>query len=238
MIILFILLLLFKSSETGKRMNDGMPLPGFALQKTVIREMMILETITLWTRQVPQVLTALLEDGVYHCREEYIRKKNDTISDYYLELYRWYTREARKYREIPPDTPYPIWLSVDEAMMLQPVENTVILKMEIPAEKVLLCNNDAWGYRVNYWYVPVNAEDADNHRTELARYGIHSDDELIKTHKGTFYPHLRKKIEKSWSRVFTQMNVGNDMLVATTWELRKEWIREVRIYEALYVTES
>jgi len=214
-------------------MIDGMLLPGFALQKTVIKEMMILETMTLWTRQVPQVLTALLEDGVYRCREEYIRKKNDTISDYYLELYRWYTREARKYREIPPDTPYPIWLSINEAMMLQPVENTVILKMEIPAEKVLLCNNDAWGYRVNYWYVPVNAEDADNHRAELARYGIHSDDELIKTHKGTFYPHLRKKIEKSWSRVFTLMNVGNDMLVATTWELRKEWIREVQVYEAL-----
>ena len=214
-------------------MIDGMLPLGFAFHNTKIKEMIILDTITLWTRQVPQVLTALLEDGVYRCREEYIRMKNDTIADYYLELYRWYTREARKYREISPDTPYPIWLSVDEALMLQPVENTVILKVEVPVEKVLLCNNDAWEYRVNYWYVPVNAEDADNHRAELARYGIHSDDELIKTHKGTFYPHLRQKIEKSWSRIFTQMNVGNDMLVATTWELRKEWIREVRIYEAV-----
>ena len=44
---------------------------------------------------------------------------------------------------------------------------------------------------------------------------------------------IRKKIEKSWSRVFTLMNVGNDMLVATTWELRKEWIREVQVYETL-----
>ena len=57
-------------------------------------------------------------------------------------------------------------------------------------------------------------------------------------HKGNFYPHLRRKIEKSWSRVFTQMNVGNEMLVATTWELRKEWIREVRFYEAMDITES
>ena len=210
-------------------MINGMLLPGFAFHESKIGEMIVLNTIILWTRQVPQVLSEPLEDGVYRCKEEYIRMKNDTISDYYLELYRWYTREARKYMEIDTDTPYPIWLSVDEAMMLQPVENTVILKLEIPVNKVLLCNFDAWGYRVNYWYVPVNKSDEEKHRREMELYGIRSDDELIKTHKGTFYPHLRKKIEKSWSRVFTQMNVGNDMLVATTWELRKEWIEEIRI---------
>ena len=52
------------------------------------------QTITLWTRQVSQVWETLCTDGVYACREEYIRQKNDTISDYYLELYRWYTRET------------------------------------------------------------------------------------------------------------------------------------------------
>ena len=71
-------------------MNDGMPLPGFALQKTVIREMMILETITLWTRQVPQVLTTLPEDGVYRCKEEYIRQKNDTIGGTFLLIKKAY----------------------------------------------------------------------------------------------------------------------------------------------------
>lgn len=191
------------------------------------------KTITLWTRQVPQVWHALAEQGIYHCKEEFIRQKNDTISDYYLELYRWYTREARKYLPIDGDTAYPIWLCLDEAMMLQPAENTVILKLEIPVEKVLLCNYDAWGYRVNYWYVPVDKADEEKHRRELAMYGIHSDDELINTHKGNFYPQLRSKIQRSWSRVFTQMNVSPDMLVATTWELRKEWVKEVRFYEAV-----
>ena len=196
------------------------------------------KTITLWTRQVPQVWHTLAEHGTYHCKEEFIRQKNDTISDYYLELYRWYTREARKYLPISEDTPYPIWLSLDEEMMLQPAENTVILKLEIPAEKVLLCNYDAWGYRVNYWYVPTDKADEKKHRQELAMYGIHSDDELINTHKGNFYPQLRSKIRRSWSRVFTQMNVGNDMLVATTWELRKEWVKEVRFYEAVDSTDG
>lgn len=196
------------------------------------------KTITLWTRQVPQVWHALEEYGTYHCKEEFIRQKNDTISDYYLELYRWYTREARKYLPISENTPYPIWLSLDEELMLQPVENTVILKLEIPVQKVLLCNFDAWGYRVNYWYVPVNKADEEKHRREMSMYGIHSDDELINTHKGNFYPQLRSKIQRSWSRVFTQMNVSNDMLVATTWELRKEWVKEVRFYEAVDNTDG
>lgn len=191
------------------------------------------KTITLWTRQVPQVWTALLEEGVYRCKEEYIRQKNDTISEYYLELYQWYTREAGKYIAIAEETPYPIWLSLDEEMMLQPVDNSVILRVEVPTEKVLLCNFDAWGYRVNYWYVPTDKEDEEKHRRELAMYGIRSDDELINTHKGNFYPHLRSKIRRSWSRVFTQMNVSPDMLVATTWELRREWVKEVRFYEAV-----
>lgn len=197
-----------------------------------------MKTITLWTRQVPQVWDALQHDGIYRCKEEYIRQKNGTISEYYLELYRWYNREAKKHCAVCQDTQYPIWLSLDEELMLQPVENTVILRVEAPADKVLLCNNDAWGYRVNYWYVPVDKADEQRHYAELTRYGIHSDDELIKTHKGNFYPLLRRKIERSWSRVFTQMNVGNDMLVATMWELRKEWVKEVRFYEALDGTKS
>lgn len=196
------------------------------------------KTITLWTRQVPQVWQILAEEGIYRCKEAYIRQKNDTISDYYLELYRWYTREAGKYIAISEDTPYPIWLSLEEEMMLQPVENTVILKVEVPVDKVLLCNNDAWGYRVNYWYVPADEADEKKHRQELEMYGIHSDDELINTHKGNFYPQLRSKIQRSWSRVFTQMNVSNDMLVATTWELQREWVKEVRFYEAMDNAES
>ena len=191
------------------------------------------KTIVLWTRQVPQVWNTLREHGIYRCKEEYIRKKNDTISEYYLELYRWYTREAGKYITIPEGSQYPIWLSVSEDMMLQPVENTVILKIEAPLNSVLLCNNDAWGYRVNYWYVPTDKADEEKHRMELSRYGIHSDDELIKSHKGNFYPHLRRKIERSWSRVFTQTNIEETMLVATMWELRREWVKEVRIYEAV-----
>ena len=72
------------------------------------------DTITLWTRQVPQVWEELETTGVYRVKEEYIRAKNDTISDFYLGLYRWYTNEARKYIEMSRELLYPIWLCVSE----------------------------------------------------------------------------------------------------------------------------
>ena len=34
------------------------------------------KTITLWTRQVPQVWQTLAEEGTYRCKEEYIRQVN------------------------------------------------------------------------------------------------------------------------------------------------------------------
>ena len=70
------------------------------------------ETMTLWTRQVPQVWEELETTGVYRVKEEYIRIKNDTIADFYIGLYRWYTNEARKYIDIPKELHFPIWLCV------------------------------------------------------------------------------------------------------------------------------
>lgn len=188
------------------------------------------ETMSLWTRQVPQVWEELERTGIYCVKEEYIRMKNDTIADYYLELYRWYTREARKYVEIPENLKYPIWLCVSEETMLQPTVNTVILRLEVPREKVAICNMEAWGYVVNYWYVPLDANDAKNHAEELKRYGIQEEDQLISTSMGNFYPIMKRKIQDSWGRVFTMPPANNNDAVATIWEIKLEWVKEARHY--------
>lgn len=185
----------------------------------------------LWTRQVVDAYKELDDCGVYAVREEYIREKNDTISDYYLELYRWYTKAARQYIDIDEERLYPIWLSVDEQMMLQGTPGTVILKLDVPEEKVLLCNDVAWGYRMNYWYVPLDETDEKAHNEELQRYGIASEADLTLTSKGNFYPLLKKKIESSWQRIFTQAPKKPEEYVATMWEIKKEWVKEVRVCE-------
>ena len=190
------------------------------------------EYITLWTRQVSEIMKEIEENGIYKVKEEYIRKKNDTISDYYLSLYKWFTREAKKYIEVADKYLYPIWFNVSDEFRLRPVEGTVTLKLKIPSKDLLLCNYDAWGYAVNYFYVPLNEADKLRHKEELVKYGLTSDDELFLTSKGNFYTLLKREVEKSWERIFTLK--PTDMkacLVATTWEIKKEWIEEVERYE-------
>ncbi len=188
------------------------------------------EKVYLWTRQVPQVWDELQANGIYRVKKEYIVKKNEDISDYYLTLYRWFTRKAKKIIPLDDESQYPIWFSVDEELMLQPVENTIILKVQIPKERILICNYEAWGYCVNYWYIPENEKDAKSHAAELKKYGISSDDELFLTSKGNFYPLLKKKVTESWERVFSLKPEKLEDTVAVAWEIRREWVQEVRRY--------
>ena len=188
------------------------------------------EYVTLWTRQVSEILDEIKECGVYKVKEEYIRKKNDTISDYYLKLYKWFTGEAKKHVDVKGD--YPIWLSVADEFRLRPVEGTVTLRLRVPSKEVLLCNYDAWGYTVNYFYVPLDEADKARHREELTKNGLVSDDELFLTSKGNFYPLLKREVVKSWERIFTLKPTDlKACLVAVTWEIKKEWIEEVEYYE-------
>ena len=188
------------------------------------------EYVTLWTRQVSEILDEIKECGVYKVKEEYIRKKNDTISDYYLKLYKWFTDEAKKYVDVKGE--YPIWLSVADEFRLRPVEDTVNLKLRVPSKEVLLCNYDAWGYTVNYFYVPLDEADKARHKEELTKNGLVSDDELFLTSKGNFYPLLKREVVKSWERIFTLKPTDlKACLVAVTWEIKKEWIEEVEYYE-------
>ncbi len=182
-----------------------------------------------WTRQAAAVEDEIRESGCYRVKQEYIEKKNDTIAEFYLKLYRWYTREASRYTDQAEG--YPIWLSLSEDNMLQPVEGTVILEVEIPSDRYMLCNYDAWGYIVNYFYVPLDEDDRNRHDRELKRYGVGSDDELFLTSRGNFYPILKSEVTKSWGRAFT-LPPGNlaGGLVGTAWEIRREWVREIRRY--------
>lgn len=185
-----------------------------------------------YTRQDAAMWEELRSAGVYRVKEAYIRRKYDTITSYYTTLYRWYTRAAARYLSIPEGAEYPVWFSLFEENMLQPVPGTVILTVSLPEEKVLLCNYDGWGYVVNYWYVPLNDADAQAHRAELKRAGIASDDELFLTDKGNFYPLLKRKVRESWGRIFTLMpESGESGLAATVWEVRREWVRDVREFQ-------
>ena len=185
----------------------------------------------LWTRQSPELRRELERSGRYRVKQEYLEKKNGNMSSYYDRLYRWYTRAASRILDTGGAL-YPIWFNLTRDRMLQPVEGSEILAVELPAEAYLLCNYEAWGYVVNFFYVALSREDEERHRAELRKNGLKSDDELFLTEKGNFYPILKREVEKSWERIFTLRPDDTERgVAATSWELRSEWIREVRSYE-------
>lgn len=189
-----------------------------------------METMTAWTRQVPQVLDELEATGRYYVREEYVRRKNGEISDYYLELYRWYTERCRSLIHIAPGLTLPIWLSLTEDSRLPAAPNTVALTLEVPRDALVIVDADKWGYRVNDWYVPLDAADERRHNEELRRAGIGNEALLIMTGKGNFYPQFRQKIIRSWDRVFTSPSANMSNNIGTVWEIKSEWVREVERY--------
>lgn len=189
------------------------------------------EKIKLWTRQNKGILNDLEEYGVYIVKEEYIKKKLDTITPFYLKAYKWYTKRASKIVEKPEGAEYPIWLSMSNDIMLQPTEDTVVLELEVDKKYVVITDQEKWGYVINYWYVPVDREDERKHNEELKKHGISDGSELFMSHKGNFYPLLRDKIKKSWDRLFDNSIRLCNLTQATLWEIKKEWIVDIIYYQ-------
>lgn len=189
-----------------------------------------MKTIRAWTRQVSQVLEELEKTGRYYVREEYVREKNGEISDYYLELYRWYTDRCRQYISIPPGLQLPVWLSLTEDSRLPPAPGTVSLTLDIPEKHVFIVDYDKWGYRVNDWYVPLDAEDEKKHNQLLQNSGIGNEALLIMSDKGNHYPMIKQKIIRSWDRIFTCPAEDMSANVGTVWEIKAEWLIKVEHY--------
>lgn len=191
-------------------------------------------TTRAWTRQVPQVWEEIQTTGRYLVLEEYVRAKNQEISDYYIELYRWFTEEARSRVNMPAEAKFPVWLSLTQEQRLGPAPNTISLTLDIPDDCLVIVDYDKWGYRVNHWYVPKDAEDERAHDEELKRFGIGNEASLITGEQGNFYPALKRKIQASWSRVFDAPNPRMDLNVGVVWEIRPEWVVEVEDYNEIY----
>lgn len=183
--------------------------------------------IRAWTRQVPEVWEELEKEGIYIVKEEYIRIKNDTIADYYLELYEWYTNKSRGYMSIPEAVKYPVWFSLSEDFRLQKIPGTITLYLEIPEEECMIIDMTKWDYRGNDMYVPIDEADRERFDQKLKKYGIGDETALVQSSKGNFYPLLKQEILASWDRVFEMKPEQLEKAFATTWRIKKEWVKEI-----------
>ena len=184
-----------------------------------------------WTRQLYPALEALENTGVYRVKQSYIEMKNGSMTDYYMERYRWYTREAEKIVPRPEGVEAPVWVFLSEQDRLPPLEDAPLLELDIPDELIVISDSEKWGYVINYMYCPLNKADEAAHDQEVAALGIASETALFQTGKGNFYPLLKRKIIASWPRMFQTAPLGTFPAQGTVWELRKEWLRHVYEYE-------
>ena len=115
-----------------------------------------------WTRQHISVARVLRTEQIYRMKREFLVSKNGSMADYYATLYEWYTEKARQRLPIASDLKYPIWLYLTDDIIYQPIENTVVLELELPDDAYLLCDSEKWCYRMNYFYIPKDEEDEKN----------------------------------------------------------------------------
>lgn len=178
----------------------------------------------VWTKQHKNILDTLEQNGRHIAKREHIVGKMENISKFYLDVYNWYVRGASKFVQKPEDVEYPIWVSLTPESALSNDPDTIVLELELDSSKVLELDFDQWGYIVNYMYIAEGPEDECEHQKLLDKYGI-NDPQAYMTN---YYPAIKKKIIKSWDRIFQSSNLEEKTIrVGTIWEIKKEWIKKI-----------
>lgn len=181
--------------------------------------------IPLWTKQHKDIVTTLENEGRHIVKREYIVNKMESISSFYLDVYNWYTNAASLIVPKPEDVKYPIWVSLSPESTLANDEDTVLLELEVEESSVIEVDYDKWGFIVNYLYIPESPEDLQEHKTLLNSYGI-DDPQAYMT---SFYPAIKKKIIKSWDRLFDKHDTKDGAVkMGTIWEVKAEWVKSIQ----------
>jgi len=181
--------------------------------------------ITVWTKQHISAVEELERTGLYRTRREHIGMALGEHAPLVLEVYDWLTEHTPAAPQRPDGSCYPVWVSfLQEATML-PEAGMAVLELSLDPALITHINIAKWGAMLNYSYLPRDGADALRHRKLLEDLGV-SD---AKAFMGPFYPQIKREILDSWQRLFDpSVRLGNDLSYGTIWEIRKEWIVDIR----------
>ena len=181
--------------------------------------------ITVWTKQHQDILLELEQTGRHVARRDYIRRDLGEDAYLVLETYDWLAAHLPNAAGRPADAAYPVWVSYTSDAAMLPGPGFVILELEVDRSLVASINIAKWGAILNYSYIPRDEQDALRHKKLLADYGL-SD---AKAYMSRFYPQIKGEIVDSWDRLFDEeIQLGNPSAYGPIWEVKKEWIRQVR----------
>lgn len=179
------------------------------------------ERMTLYTAQKTVVLDTLKRDEVYHVKKSYIREKYREVAPIFLEAYSWLAMEMEKKIQKPEGAEYPVWVFPDKRDV-EVHDDTRLMVLEVPPEKVLLFEQKSWNRILNLSYIGDSDQEEEDFQLELERQGIGAQSDIILT---AYYPQLKHRIKKSWQKLFEKPVNPEAHLQGALWEIRAEWIQ-------------
>ena len=185
----------------------------------------------LWTTQDEYVYQMIMKSGVYRCEFQY-----SFISDSPM-AYDWLVAQMTKRISPPPaGVTYPVWawhtwegarrktdLRRERWQYGPRGDRYYCMEIEILDKEVLLSDYDTWHMVLNNWFI-TNTREEDEEYDRLEEQLPPEALQLLK--------------EKNWEGVFDLTPVNNDWtrrgdsIQATFWELRKDQVRDVRMFTA------
>ena len=104
--------------------------------------------------------------------------------------------------------------------------DSVLMTFRIPRQQVLFFDQRVWNRILNLDYLGNDEKDEERFAKELKSIGLSNTHKLFST---SFYPMQKRRVRDSWKKLFSSAEgCPEEYLQAAVWELKKEWLLEVR----------
>lgn len=182
--------------------------------------------LTLYAAQAAPVLEALQRDGACYSKAAYVQKKYGESAPIFLTAYNWFVSQLPRYVPKPEAAEFPYW-AFRELYSLDQTGTAGVLKLQVPADKVVLFDVQDWTKIMQMRYIGCDAADERAFAKELTARGLSWNQVMLTD----FYPDFKQQILNSWQRLFRHHeallrgeDVGVPRVQAGLWELRREWV--------------
>jgi len=175
--------------------------------------------VIMWTSQTAQVADVIARDGVSYVKKEFIDKKYGAVAWVFKTAYEFFIRKMEQKVIKPKEAESPVWLFKDPKWV-DVGSGMVLMKLTIPEEELVYFDMRKWSKVLNLNYIGSPKEEAD-FAAELKRQGVR---DTMEAFAKPFYPLVKRKIVRSWDRVFDVDGVDEQYLQGAVWCIKKEWL--------------
>lgn len=180
-------------------------------------KLLLNQTNTVWDK--------LQDEGIVFCKREYVLSKYEESANVFTTIYSWFANEAQRIVPKPDGAEFPYWAQAS-ITNLDTSGSGHVFEVDVPVNEAVFFNYKDWTQILQFKYLAEGKDDAEKFEAELKA----NDVDEFKVMTTSFYPMLRQKILRSWSRLFRhneEIAAGNSSVKnvsAALWCIKKEWV--------------